>query len=47
MNHTPNLTYPYPHQRLLSDQELDRIAAQGWIDYIRENPKKEGDEWKE
>lgn len=44
----PNIVYPCPADRPLSDAELNRIAAQGWYDYKRENPKTdEGEWWKE
>jgi hypothetical protein len=45
-------TYPCPHNRVLTDGELDLIAATGWSqwkrvqDAERKRDKKNGDGWK-
>jgi hypothetical protein len=47
-------TFPCPHDRELTERELDQIAAHGLEDYRREQRKRkrnkqdhgEGDEWK-
>jgi hypothetical protein len=44
------MRFPCPHTRELTDDELNRIAAEGLKDWQQQNKKKEpleGDEWKE
>jgi hypothetical protein len=50
-----NMTFPCPHNRELTDDELNRIAARGLVEWLRAEQEKQrqrdeslpGDEWKE